>query len=147
MKAKAKNCAIDTQCARAKLERRTGSPAKITHQSSSLRTRMIAQAEIQPLQVMLDTMADRWRAALAEPDQKTRWGYQDEACAVAEKVAPYFHPKLQATTVKAEGGQPLALVLNLPTADVLRSAIRGECAPLCAPDLRTIPSDLKTNDK
>lgn len=142
----AKKSAGATQCARGP-GRPKGSTTKRVAQSASLRTRMIAQADVKPLQVLLDTMADRWHAALAATDQETRYARQDEAVAVAAQVAPYFHPKLQATTVKAEGGQPLALVLNLPTADVLRSAIRGECAPLCAPDLRTIPSDLKTNDK
>ena len=49
-----------------------------------------------------------------------------DAVAVAAQVAPYLHPKLQATTLKGDSAAPLSFTLSLPSADALRSAIRGD---------------------
>ena len=88
------------------------------------RQRALAQAEIKPLDVMLETMSERWKAAqLATGDDRTK--LQNEACAVAEKVAPYLHARLQATTIKGDADQPLAFAVSLPASDALRAMVRG----------------------
>ncbi len=89
------------------------------------RARALAQAEVKPLAVLLETMAERWNGAKAAKTPKTRAKLQNEACAVAEKVAPYLHPKLQATTLKGDGENLVSFVLNLPDCEELRKAIRG----------------------
>lgn len=90
------------------------------------RNRLIAQSKVKPLTVLMETMADRWERATAAKTPKTRDKLQNEACAVAEKVAPYLHPKLQATTLKGDEKNPLGFVLSLPTAEILKAAIRGK---------------------
>jgi len=88
------------------------------------RSRALAQAEIKPLDVMLQTMADRWKAAQSSTDIEERAKLQDAACTVAEKVAPYLHARLQATTIKGDADAPLFSV-SLPASDVLRAMVRG----------------------
>ena len=97
-----------------------GSPAVAGRE----RSRALAQAEVKPLDVMLQTMAERWKAAqVADGDDRTR--LQNEACTVAEKVAPYLHARLQATTIKGDADQPLSFTVSLPASEALRAMIRG----------------------
>ena len=97
-----------------------GMPALTTR----MRNRTLAQAEVKPLEVLMQTMAERWKTAQACGDMEERAKLQDAACVVAEKVAPYLHPKLQATTIKGDADAPLFSV-SLPASDVLRAMVRG----------------------
>ncbi len=110
--------------ARPKLKR--GRKPGSVGQARRERARLIAQSEVKPLGVLMETMANYWNRSKAatKPAQADR--LRKEACAVAEKVAPYLHPKLQATTVKGDEQNPLAFVVSLPGMEELRKAIRGE---------------------
>lgn len=98
--------------------------------SSSLPTRernkVIMKAKVKPLDVLMDTMAERWTDAMRASDPETRAKLQQEACAVARDVAPYLHPKLQATTLKGDAGNPVSFTLSLPGAEALKAAVRGD---------------------
>jgi len=78
-----------------------------------------------PLDILMQTMNERWEAAQAASDPEQRAKYQDEACAVAEKIAPYMHPRLAATTLKGDDQNPLNLDLGFLTADALKALVRG----------------------
>jgi len=106
--------------------RKRGRPDGISSLPTRERNKVISRAKVKPLDVLMETMAERWTAAQASNDPELRAKLQQEACGVAEKVAPYLHPKLQATTLKGDGGNPVSFVLSLPGADVLRAAIRGD---------------------
>lgn len=93
---------------------------------TKMRNRLIAQAKIKPLELMLEVMAERYEAAKVAKNPKTRAKAIQDAVATAEKAAPYVHAKLQATTLKGDSANPLGFVLSLPTADTLRQAIRGK---------------------
>ena len=90
------------------------------------RNRMIAQNSVKPLQVMMDSLADSWKYAQAIEDPIERIKAQQAACLVAEKVAPYLHPKLQATTLKGDPSAPLSFTVSLPDSALLFAAIRGK---------------------
>ena len=104
--------------------KRRGRPVGTTGQRSRARDRAIAQAEITPLEVMLKTMAEIWNAAIAQEDPMERAKGQMAAVSVAKDVAPYLHPRLQATTLKGDKENPLQL--DLFDADALKAAVRGE---------------------
>ena len=93
--------------------------------STKERTRALAQAEVKPLDVLMLTMAKRWKTAQGMPEGEERAKMEQEACVVAEKVAPYLHPKLQATTIKGDADQPLSFTVSLPASEALRAMIRG----------------------
>ena len=103
-----------------------GRPKGLAHVATRDRNRLIANSKIKPLQVLMDVMASRWEEAQAAKDPATRKELELAACQVAEKVAPYLHPKLQATTLKGDAANPVSFVLSLPTAEELRKAVRGE---------------------
>ena len=90
------------------------------------RNRLIAQSEVKPLQVMMDSLADSWKYAQAIQDPIERLKAQQAACLVAEKVAPYLHPKLQATTLKGDPSAPLSFAVSLPDSLLLMAAVRGK---------------------
>ena len=90
------------------------------------RNRMIAQANIKPLQVMMDSLADSWKYAQTLTDPVERLKAQQMAVGVAEKVAPYLHPKLQATTIKGDADNPLSFAVSLPDSLLLMAAVRGK---------------------
>ena len=91
------------------------------------RNRLIAQANIKPLTVMMDLLAERYKAAQAiTDDPEGRAKAMDSALLVAEKVAPYLHPKLQATTIKGDADNPLSFAVSLPDSLLLMAAIRGK---------------------
>ena len=52
-----------------------------------------------PLQIMVDTMRDLWVTAQRAPDDASRLMAKMQACAVAEKAAPYMHAKLHSAEV------------------------------------------------
>lgn len=89
---------------------------------------MILKAKVKPLDVLMQTMANRWTEAEAASDPEERKALELAACGVAEKVAPYLHPKLQATTLKGDPSAPVSFTLSLPGAEVLRAAVRGDKA-------------------
>lgn len=91
------------------------------------RNRMITQSKVKPLQVMIDTLEERWKLAQAiTDDPEARSKALTEAVAVAEKIAPYLHPKLQATTIKGDPEAPLSFALSLPDSAFLLAAVRGK---------------------
>jgi len=98
--------------------------SRTSTRASLERAKVLAQADIKPLTVLMETMAERWRAAqLLEGEERAK--VQSEACAVAEKVAPYLHARLQATTIKGDADAPLSFTVSLPASDALRAMIRG----------------------
>lgn len=90
------------------------------------RNRLIAQTKCKPLDVMLEVMAERYEAAKTAKSTSARTKAQHDAVAVAAQVAPYLHPKLQATTLKGDPSAPVSFVLSLPDTATLRAAIRGK---------------------
>ncbi len=89
------------------------------------RNRALAQADVKPLDVLIQTMASRWNEAKAAKTPAARAKLELQACNVAEKVAPYLHPKLQATTLKGDAGAPVGVSITFASADALKAAIRG----------------------
>jgi DNA-binding protein len=92
-----------------------------------VRNRLITQSEVKPLTVMMEVLAERYKTAQAiQDDPDARAKAMNEAVAVAEKVAPYLHPKLQATTIKGDANAPLAFSVSLPDSLLLMAAVRGK---------------------
>jgi len=92
-----------------------------------VRNRLITQSEVKPLNVMMQALAERYKLADAiQDDPEARAKAMNEAVAVAEKVAPYLHPKLQATTIKGDPNAPLAFSVSLPDSLLLMAAVRGK---------------------
>jgi len=92
-----------------------------------VRNRLITQSEVKPLEVMMSVLAERYKAAQAiQDDPEGRAKAMNEAVAVAEKVAPYLHPKLQATTLKGDPAAPLSFAVSLPDSLLLMAAVRGK---------------------
>lgn len=81
-----------------KTGRPAGSRDKAPRKTAARKQAEAAAAEgITPLDVMLRTMRDAWsKAERAETDAQ-RIALRQAACAVAEKAAPYVHPRLAAT--------------------------------------------------
>jgi len=91
------------------------------------RNKVFQEAAVKPLNVMMETLAERWKLAQAiQDDPEARAKALNEAVAVAEKVAPYLHPKLQATTIKGDADNPLSFAVSLPDSLLLMAAIRGK---------------------
>lgn len=61
-------------------------------------SRFVASGETTPLEIMLSVMKQAWEA-----------GEPMTAVAVAEKAAPYVHPRLAATTVSGNPNAPLTV--------------------------------------
>jgi hypothetical protein len=112
-----------------KSARRVGRPPGTLGVAQRRQRQAIGAAKVVPLDVMLETLAERWEASKAAKTPKGRERLQDKACLLAEKVAPYLHARLQATTIKGDPDKPLGFTLNLPSAKVLKAAIRGTEAP------------------
>lgn len=62
----------------------------------------LASEGVMPLQVMVETMRSLWGE-----------GKKLEACAIAEKAAPYMHPRLSA--VDHSGSIEMARIVEVPT--------------------------------
>ncbi|MFZ2163411.1 MAG: hypothetical protein WAW02_14460 [Sideroxyarcus sp.] len=94
-----------------------GRPKGVTSTNSQRRARVadrvLAQAEITPLDVMVKTMAKRWKA-----------GDEAGACAIAKDCAPYLHARLASTTLKGDDQNPL-FGLKLPSTEELKVLVRG----------------------
>lgn len=96
--------------ARDKTPRKTGRPIEpgSPHRKSLLRKEILDRVnhrmEVTPLEVMILTMIDLWRK-----DEKIA------ACSIAEKAAPYIHPKLSAIQQTIEGGDKPIQVENQQT--------------------------------
>jgi hypothetical protein len=107
--------------------RKTGGAKKGTGVNVRVRNRLITQSEVKPLNVMMELLAERYKAAQAiKDDPDARAKAQDAALAVARDVAPYLHPKLQATTIKGDADNPLAFSVALPDSLLLMAAVRGK---------------------
>ena len=92
-----------------------------------VRNKLITQSEVKPLNVMMELLAERYKTAQAiTDDPEARTKAMDQALAVAEKVAPYLHPKLQATTIKGDADNPLSFAVALPDSLLLMAAVRGK---------------------
>ncbi len=95
-----------------------GRPKGVASANSQRRARVadrvLAQAEITPLEVMVKTMAKRWEA-----------GDEVGACAIAKDCAPYLHARLASTTLKGDSENPLLLGLNFPSTAELKAMVRG----------------------
>ena len=103
-----------------------GRPPATAGIQGRVRDRALAQAEIKPLQVMLEAMGEAYKAAQELPKGDDRLKAMQAAAAAADRVAPYLHPRLQATTVKGDAENPLSVILDLPDTNALRAAIRGQ---------------------
>ena len=91
------------------------------------RNRIIQHSAVKPLTVMMEVLEERYKAAQAiTDDPEARNKAMTEAIAVAEKVAPYLHPKLQATTIKGDADNPLQFAVSLPDSLLLMAAVRGK---------------------
>lgn len=64
--------------------RKKGSISKLTEARASQVARIAADGDL-PLEIMVTRMRELWSE-----------GKKDDACAIAEKCAPYFHPRLAA---------------------------------------------------
>lgn len=80
--------------------RKKGTRSRLT-QTQADKVARIAGADVLPLEVMVGRMRELWHG-----------GSKDEAVAIAEKCAPYFHPRLAAvehsgeTTTNVISAQP-----------------------------------------
>lgn len=63
--------------------RKAGTPNKATQARKALIEKAALESGITPLEVMLQTMVERWEA-----------NDKAGACAIAKDAAPYVHPKL-----------------------------------------------------
>jgi hypothetical protein len=92
-----------------------------------IRNKVMTQSAVKPLSMMMDLLEERYKTAQAiTNDPEARSKAMNEALAVAEKVAPYLHPKLQATTIKGDADNPLSFAVSLPDSLLLMAAIRGK---------------------
>lgn len=108
-----------------------------------LTNKLVAKAheiDLSPIEVMLDTMKmfhdDAQSLIVAAGNEKNRakkaslWHSAKveslNAVSVAKDVAPYIHPKLQATTIRGDKENPLEVALGLMDSEVLKAAVRGQ---------------------
>lgn len=96
----------------------------LNSRNAAVKDRALARSSVSPLDVMMQTMERRWNDAQKALDPEERGKLEQEACAVAEKVAPYLHARLQATTIKGDADAPL-FSISLPASDALRAMVRG----------------------
>jgi hypothetical protein len=71
-------------------------PKAITKRSNAAAQKLAADDAITPLEVMVLTMREIWGDGQKAIDTKL------QACAIAEKCAPYLHPRLASTEVKGD---------------------------------------------
>ena len=109
-----------------KLPETKGERAPKSGLSTHERNKVIRTATIKPLDVMMQALADSWKYAEAMEDPESKLKAQQAAVGVAEKIAPYLHPKLQATTLKGDPAAPLSFAVSLPDSAVLMAAVRGK---------------------
>lgn len=76
--------------------RKKGTRSRLT-QTQADKVARIAGADVLPLEVMVGRMRELWHG-----------GSKDEAVAIAEKCAPYFHPRLAAVEHSGNQEKPLA---------------------------------------
>lgn len=96
-------------------------PGPIIKRSRKAANKLASDEEaITPLEVMVLTMREMWGDGSISLDQKK------EACVIAEKCAPYLHPRLASTQVKADINQSL----NNASIDDLKAEIKALLADL-----------------
>lgn len=71
----------------------------------------VASEGVTPLEIMTQTMRHLWDEATA--GDRLNLGKAMQACAMAEKVAPYMHPKLASTTLSGPDGGPIQVVRKM----------------------------------
>lgn len=89
-----------------------GSKAKLSRKTAE----ELAETGVMPLTVMVETMRDLWSA-----------NKRLEACAIAEKCAPYMHPRLSA--VDHSGSIETPTVMRLPEVMDSRQAWLNQTPP------------------
>jgi hypothetical protein len=62
-----------------------------------------------PFGVMLKTMRSLWKEAAPDGTNVVDFDRAKEACAVAEKAAPYVHPKLNAIAIESSNDEPFII--------------------------------------
>jgi len=94
--------------------RKKGQKLNPERQRMLKRVRVKANADITPLEVLLETMRKRWHD-----------GKEEEACRLAVDAAPYVHPKL--ATVKAEitDNRTVSDLTDAELEHIIRSASRS----------------------
>jgi hypothetical protein len=98
-------------------EKPNGRPKGSLARKTTIRQQMVERfqngMDITPLEVMLRTMIDLWQR-----DEKIA------ACAIAEKAAPYLHPKLSSIQQTVEGGdKPIQVETQSQIFDELMNSI------------------------
>lgn len=88
--------------ARAGAGRKKGAKSKMSELRQRIATMAVLEAEITPLHVMLQAMANAWNR-----------GDQDKAAAFAKEAAPYVHPRLANIEHKGDPENPLETVTRI----------------------------------
>lgn len=73
-----------------------------------------------PLDVMVSTMRDIWQDGDISMDEKI------QACAIAEKCAPYLHPRLASTQVTAD----ISSTIKSASTEELRAELKSILAEI-----------------
>jgi hypothetical protein len=89
--------------------RKKGTENKRTQALKALADKALEEG-VTPLEVMLTTMRGLWAEANADP-KRPLLAKRMQAVVIAEKVAPYVHPKLAAVTAKHDVTDPVKELL------------------------------------
>lgn len=112
--------------------RKKGTPNKRTLELQALACSQMVSTEggttIAPLDVMLETMQMLWQKAqeydAKDPDGfDSRIGWMAKACQIAEKCAPYKHPRLTSTEVTGPNKGPLQVQELPPDVEIARTIL------------------------
>lgn len=88
--------------------RQKGTPNRSTQllaKNAAAVAQNILTGDITPLEIMVRTMREIWGEAQREADPVRKRILKIDACDLAEKVAPYVHPKLQAVHQTNNNGE------------------------------------------
>jgi hypothetical protein len=108
---------------------------------AEIRTRRIAnelaREGLTPLEVMITTMRELWQQAQTASRPAERLEKRLAACAVAEKAAPYIHPRLGAVAATVRQVASVRDLSDAELAALIRSlggdVIDGQSQPLALP--------------
>jgi hypothetical protein len=97
----------------------------------------LAREGLTPLQVMIDTMRELCQQAADAPTAAERIEKKLAACAVAEKAAPYIHPRLAAVAATVRQVTSVRDLSDTELVALIRSlggeVIEGQAEPLALP--------------
>lgn len=88
-------------------------PEVIVEPDFTVMERRAKEKKPTPLEIMLEVM-----------DEQFYTGSRLTAVSIAEKCAPYFHPKLTATTISGDDNKP-PVQITYKTAEQLKALVRG----------------------